>query len=199
MTPRALIYAFATAALSIGLSGCLMDFDELFDGFGEEWDEPASSGNLNVRQGELRGAIGPVTGLNHSATELDAWSYGSTSHEVTVTVDTGHSAAMTRVEIDGPIDYESLPIGQEVLLYDSRHAYRSDVDVRVLGCSGPSVGAWDYDTYSDNTVVWVERRYENPRVVEYHYIADYPTVAGTTPSGVYADGTSVEGRFEVVY
>jgi len=193
---RVLSLFFATLLFG-GLTACFdMNFDSWdWGGYNDEYEPESTSGNLQVQQAGLSGDLGPTTNLNHSATEVDAWSY-SDSSQVSTTVDTGNSAAMTVVEIDGPLDHPDVRVGERVTIYDSRTSYaRNGVGIDVLGCAGSEVGYWEYDTYADNVVVWVERRYENPRVLRYTYRADYdylPDYASSTSSI-----TTVEGSFDV--
>ncbi len=186
---RAFTKLFALLAIATLSTGCFgFDWDSLFED-SYEYDDGDYAGNLQTQRASLSGAIADVS-VSHAATSVDSWGdeYGS---DVTVTVDTGAGAAMTVVEIDGDPHLPEVRPGDRVTVYDSRGGIGAahDVDVRVLGCSGPEVGYWDYDGYADHVVVHVERYYDNPRIIRYDYTATFSD---------YGETSRIDGSFEVV-
>jgi hypothetical protein len=159
----------ALAAFLLFANGCMgLDFGDF--GMGAPTDA-TTSGNVRVTAASLQGELGPAHALNHPATLIDA-RRSSEETAVTVTVDRPGSAAMTLLTVANTPSHVELREGETVTVYDSRRPSTSG-RARLLGCAGPSVGVWHYDTYADNLVVLVERRRYARNVVTYHYMGDF--------------------------
>ena len=148
-------------------------------------------GSLQTRGAALVGSIGPVSGLNHSATGVSAWSSGYWS-SIEVVVDKGNEAAMALLDITG--DLRELADGQT-------HVYRGGVwgegqHISVLGCSGPEVGYWDYDEPASEVEVSVVVADHNPNVYTIHFTASFGALAEDLAVG--APGSQVTGSVAVV-
>lgn len=135
-------------------TGCLVDRpDEGGDGL---FSRPSNGNYRPVRgavDGRVQGAIGPVAGLNHSASLLSAYDDGYYMSVETV-VELDNRAAMTLLSVSN--GSELFRPGLDATF--SLDNYDNDgVQVTVLGCVGQDVGVYDeYDMPADEATVVVE-------------------------------------------
>ncbi|MBI1945162.1 MAG: hypothetical protein HYS27_05670 [Deltaproteobacteria bacterium] len=104
--------------------------------------------------GHIRGDIGPVTGLNHDASEMMAFDDGEYASVETV-VELQDRATMTLLSIVGPGTVLRAGFHGSFSL----ESYASDaVNVTMLGCVGQEVDVYDeYDMPADEVNVDVEQ------------------------------------------
>ena len=104
--------------------------------------------------GHIRGDIGPVTGLNHDASEMMAFDDGDYASVETV-VELQDRATMTLLSIVGPTTVLRAGFRGNFSL----ESYASDaVNVTMLGCVGQEVDVYDeYDMPADEVTVEVEQ------------------------------------------
>jgi hypothetical protein len=167
MTKPALVTLLAAAA---ALVGC-MDQNTYYDGYADEGMELIESedwvdyGNLDLVDGELRGDIGDVRGLDQEADLRNG--YGDEGYaSVEVHANNRDGAAMNLLEVWGGLD--QLEPGTQQTYRPEDTDYDSDrLSVQVIGCSGPDVYDWSYDEPADEVEVVVTEDEPGVRRVEY--------------------------------
>jgi hypothetical protein len=131
------------------------------------------SGNVEVVDAVLTGAIGPLAGINDAAIEVNGWESGNYT-EITITTHNADGAAMTIVDIYGGLDHPDLQPG---LVADYDPDFWGDnntLGVTVTGCSGPQPGSWDYDQPSDDVDVDVREDPNDPQLLMLNFRARTP-------------------------
>lgn len=158
----------------------------------DPWDDPYYQDveSLVMREGQLRGDVGPVQNLSHDATEMygsrmDGW----VTFQTTVRADP--RIAMTIVDFMGDID--ALERGR-TYHYDSDGATSSASApwLSVIGCAAaddPDEG-FDYDQPAEEVEVVIEEPDEATVEVEYD-----ATFGQYDDNGVRIGETTVHGRF----
>lgn len=142
--------------LAASMAACTMDLDSVRAGSEVDSVNPSEGdwftqgGNLTLSAGHLAGAVGPVVGLDHEATQLSGWTDGYLS-SVEVVVETDHGAAMTVFDIWGSFADEQLQRAEGVTVRGYEDA--SGLGISVLGCAGPAVGDWPFDVPADQVTV----------------------------------------------
>ena len=153
-----------TAALSMG--GCYFDFDS-FDGYDEPPPPSARAGfdgyggveqALEVRNGAIAGSMGDVEGFSGGVFLEEGWGYeGYSSVQLQAQDRSAGWATMAQLEVDGGLSgleegrvyqFEGYANYDESGIIGGARAH-----VRVLGCSGPAAGTWEFDTYADDVQV----------------------------------------------
>lgn len=119
-----------------------------------------TSGPLELERARLTGDIGPVTGLDNDATQLNGWHERSyTNVEVIVENDRGE-AAMTWLDINGGLFHPSLQPGERFTFTAGDYPAdpQNELYVGGVGCSTENgrAGQWDYDAPLDEVTVEVE-------------------------------------------
>jgi hypothetical protein len=109
------------------------------------------TGDLDVRGGQLAGALGPIDGFSAEAYEQrgfheEGWS------EVTLHAGTGYWV-MTALSVEGGLEHPSLAPGAR--LEFPRDA-QPGLSVSVLGCSGPAREVFDYDEDAQRVQIEVQ-------------------------------------------
>ena len=107
-------------------------------------------GNMLLRQGEMRGDVGSVRGIDSDASMLTGYDDGEWA-SVEVHADTTRGSAMNLLEVQGGMD--ELEPGFEGTF--SSDDYNETLNVQVINCSGDSRYDWDYDAPADEVDVVV--------------------------------------------
>ncbi|MCA9562532.1 MAG: hypothetical protein KC561_03540 [Myxococcales bacterium] len=183
------LLSMAVAVLAFGCAEGDEGWADNGEGYFLDWQTYAPA-QLDVRSAALRGSVGPVAGINHSASEVQAW-YDSYYASVYTIVDAPQGAVMTIFEVEGGID--QLDLGQTYVF--SGYDYTQDVSVQVIGCAGQAVDEWEFDQTADVVTVTVT---EAPGALLVNYTAEFSPQYGDSfgsaqvPTAV--EGTLVIGR-----
>lgn len=155
------IFSSLAGALALVGTGCMVSRDyyepmqegdyELF-----EQDYDGITNDLDLSGGNIRGDIGPVTGINHDASIVEGFDDGSFS-DVQVIAETDRGVGMNWVEIVGGIDHPALRPGFSRTFTEGDYGYDSrNLHIRVVNCAGDQVYDWSYDQPADEVDVTVE-------------------------------------------
>lgn len=172
-----LLLASATLSMALTAAGCAEDtFDVWSVGGASEAALPSydfqPTGNMQARAGALYGAVGPVSGLDHEASRLSAWSDGYWS-SIEVVVERENDAAMALLNVTG--DLRDLADGQ-LHTFDGS-VWGQGLYISLLGCSGPEADYWTYDESADEVTVEVREDAAGSGVYTIQFSASFNTVA----------------------
>lgn len=143
---------------------------EARQGEGSEFSGPAFDegvANLDLDEALLRGRIGDV-GVDDDAW-VDGYADGAYASIYSSVDEARNGAVMTIVEIDGGLFHDDLAAGAEAT-FEPNDVYNTTDDavfVTVVGCSGPTSGAWDFDQTAESVTIRVEGDDEGARVFNY--------------------------------
>lgn len=154
-------------------------FAEEVDGV-EEFD--VGTGNYDVLSSTIRGKMGAVA-IDHDATPTGYDEEGLTTIYNNVDGADG-GAAMTIVDIMGGIAHPDFVPGARLTYASSALADTREGDsfVSVIGCSGPTAGAWDFDSGADSVVVDIGES-DVPGHVELTYTAQFTGIESSIVTG----------------
>ena len=113
----------------------------------QDWADWGDSWGDTVNIGEVRmvGDVGPVANIDAVTNNVNAYSSNDWT-TITATANTPNGSAMTIVDIG--VDLDTLQPG----VYTEREIGY----LAIIGCSGPSEGAWDFDEPARDVVIEVE-------------------------------------------
>jgi len=116
----------------------------------EAWGD--GGGALELEQGTLRGSMGPIRDFSAAAYRYDGADYG-TSANVILHAGTGYWV-MAGLNIEGGFGHPDLRPGANLTFRDAERPWESGaLFVSVVGCSGPSEGAFEFDDHANQVDV----------------------------------------------
>ena len=168
----------AASALAL-VVGCAAERDVAYEieGMQElERSDPAYQGtpgydatpaNLDLSGAELRGRLGDV-GVDDDAW-VDGYADGNYASVYSNVDEARNGAVMTIFDIEGGLFHDELAPGTEQTfqpeaIYD---APAGAAFVTVVGCSGPTAGAWEFDQTAESVSVRVDQGDNGARVFNY--------------------------------
>lgn len=168
------------------------------------WGEPTdgtstgtSAAGLEILSSVLRGDVFDVVGIDEAALVEEMHYDGYSSINSTVENLTG--AAMTILEIQGGLNHPDLVPGAHFVFDNDTWATSADdLNISVIGCSGPEPGYWQHDQPADEVEVDVEEDPQDPRALALTYRAVFPGQEAWSSDTVSVPPTVVTGVVRVL-
>jgi hypothetical protein len=172
------------ALLACGVSTPIGPEDGRFGTPGQEFQENVDpenpgeaptfvAGDLELSNGNMEGEIGAVRGFgDHEVVGLEGWSE-STYASVFTTALGDNGAGMSIVEVSGGFFHPDLAPGTTRTYESTDYPAAGEAFVYVIGCSGDTVGDWDFDREADSTTISVEENADDPQILDIQYTARF--------------------------
>jgi hypothetical protein len=186
---RLVVCALATLTFSVGcttersLDGSYRETGYVTPG-SDAFVELAEAGNLDVLSSTLRGTLGGVA-VDHDAAATGFAEEGYTTIYNNVDV-AQNGAVMTIVDIIGGLEHPSFVPGFRAT-YAADDFYGLDASaafVNVIGCSGQTAGAWDYDSGAESVAISIDEG-SAPETVLVTYTARFGGVSSNIVTGAF--------------
>lgn len=183
--------------LGLAAGGCNISTtppEEDFANTEADWAEQAP---LDLREGRLAGQMGDVDGLEDGGLTLRGYGEQGGPAVIELHAATSDGAAMAMLSVYPSLDHPSLVPGAELHRNGAGDLYGGDLELDVLGCSGLSEGAWEFDEMADEVDVTVTDA-DGDDCMELTFTATFPG-AMTFSEDVTTIGQrqTVVGSFEV--
>jgi hypothetical protein len=115
-----------------------------------DWADTAAE----LQGGSLAGDMGDVQNIDDEQPMLRGWVYdGYASFEIHAQKQDGSGAAMAIVDLQGGLESPDLEAGAHFVFQSTDYADASELRVTLIGCSGPSEGAWAFDQSANEVTV----------------------------------------------
>jgi hypothetical protein len=179
MKKKSLVKLLPAASALALVVGCAAERDVAYEIEGMEATLPAdpafegtpgydaTPANLDLTDAELRGRMGDV-GVDDAAW-VDGYADGTYASVYSNVDEARNGAAMTIFDIEGGLFHDELAPGTDRTFRpnDIYDVPEGAAFVTVVGCSGPTAGAWEFDQTAESVTVTVDEGQDGARVFNY--------------------------------
>lgn len=138
-------------------------YDETYD---DTWNDYTAPSTLDVRDASLSGDMGDVRDFADDAPTRNGYDYGTYATVEIHARTTDGAAAMAILEVQGGINHADLVPGAHYT-FANYESTAGGLYMYVIGCSGPSEGAWYFDEQAQDMVVDVSETPEGTTVLDF--------------------------------